>query len=182
MPSRLPSTQSTRAEEVGGGEAVLRVPHAPVAVIQALEVAPVARRAAEVDREPRVPLVDEVLRMAVPLVAVVARGAAVRVDDRGHRGLRRGSGRPEEEGRDLDPVERRVGDVLGAHVRGGADSARRRGVERDGDPTLAHEPDLRRGGGVLVGGEDRAVRCPVGCAPGSALGDDRHVPGSRQRR
>ena len=68
-----------------GGEAVLGVADAPDAVVRPFEVAAVRRAAAEVDREPGVALVDEVLGDAVPLVAAVRRRAAVRVDDRRHR-------------------------------------------------------------------------------------------------
>src|SRR3954467_2238912 len=77
-----------RRQEVGGGDAVLRGVHPPPAVFFSLEVAAVAGRAAEVRREPRVALVDEVLRARVVVVDVGVGRAAVRRDDRGDRRFR----------------------------------------------------------------------------------------------
>ena len=84
----------------------------------ALEVAAVAGRAAEVDREPRVALVHEVLRVAVPVVAVGVGRAAVRVDDRGHRAAPADAsrGRIRNAG-DLEAVERLERHVLERGVR-----------------------------------------------------------------
>ncbi len=67
-----------------------------------LEGEAVGRRATEVDRQPGVALVDEVLGVAVPFVAVVGRRPAMWIDDSRHR--IRGVCRPEEESLDLQPV------------------------------------------------------------------------------
>ena len=96
-----------RAQEIGGGQAVAGVLDAPDAVVRALELPPVAGGAAEVDRQPGVALVDEVLRVAVPFVAVVGGRTAVGVDDRRHGPLGRRAGGAQQEGRDLQPVEGR---------------------------------------------------------------------------
>ncbi len=74
-----------RRQVVVGGEAVLGVVDAPDAVVGSFEVTSVRRAAPEVDREPAVALVDEVLGDAVPLVTSARGRAAVRVDDRRHR-------------------------------------------------------------------------------------------------
>src|SRR5690242_21429353 len=82
-------------------------------MVAALELAPVAGRAAEVRRQPGVALVDEVLRVAVPAVAGGIRRSAVRVHDG-----RDGAGRdgPHEEGGDLEPVEGGEADLLELRV------------------------------------------------------------------
>src|SRR5215210_4244586 len=89
-----------RPQVVRRGQAVLRVVHAPDAVAQPPEVAAVPRGPAEVDREPGVALVHEVLRLAVPLVRVRVRRASVRVYDRGHRRFGGRAARAHQERRD----------------------------------------------------------------------------------
>ena len=121
-----------RAQVVRRGEAVLRVAHSPVAVVLPFEVAAVAGRAAEVDGEPRVAHVHEVLRVAVPFVAVTVGRPAVRIHHGGNRIVRRCSRGPHQERGDLEAVERLVGHVLELRVRGAADRLRGRRVEGRG--------------------------------------------------
>ena len=117
------------AQVVGGGQAVLRVVHAPDSVVQPLELVPVSGRAAEVGHQPRVPLVDEVLRVTVPLVGVGHGGTAVRIDHCG-AGDRRGAPRAHYESGHLDAVERRKRDLLERGVGRPLDRERRGGMAR----------------------------------------------------
>ena len=122
-----------------------------------LEVAAVAGRAAEVDREPGVALVDEVLRVPVPLVAVAARsgrraGRRSPAPALGRGAARAGTGTPGSRGRRTSGTS--------------PPPARTCGAARDGDAAPARgatsascrrdEPQLGRRGVVLVGA--RAAR------------------------
>ena len=83
-PACPPSTQSSVRRKSAAARQSSRSPPTPVAGVQLLERLAAARRATEVGREPRIPLVDEVLGVSVPVVAVELDRPAVRVDDRGH--------------------------------------------------------------------------------------------------
>ena len=159
-----------RAQEVRGGEAVLRVADAPVVVVEPLELAPVSRRAAEVHGEPGVAPVHEVLSVTVPGVRVGVRRPAVRVHDRRHGPAHPGVARAHEEARDLAPVEGGEHHVLERGVRRRADRAGTRRVDRARLGARLHRAQLRGGGVVLVGRHDRARGGPVRVAPGAALG------------
>ena len=168
-----------RAQVVGGGQAVLRVVDAPHAVVEALVVAPVAGRAAEVERQPRVALVDEVLGVAVPVVDVGVGRAAVRIDDRRHRAVGRGVLRAAQEGRDLQAVEGGERDLLELGV---GRAARRRAARGREGAGRGRQAQLGRRGVVLVGADDRAAGRPARAAPGPALGDDLGLAASPRRR
>ena len=156
---------------VGGGKAVLRVAHAPVIVVEALEGSTVRRRAAEVDRQPGVALVDEVLRVAVPLVAVVRRGPAMRIDDRRHGRILAGAGGAKQEAVDLRAVERAVRDLFRAHVRRVADRQWCRRMQRLHLAGGRDDAELRWRGLVGVLGDDAAVGRPARARPGAAVRD-----------
>ena len=169
-----------RAEVVGGGEAVLRVAHAPVAVVEPLEVAAVPGRAAEVDRQPRVALVDEVLRVPVPLVAVAARRAAVRVDDRRHR---RSAEAPGGRNRNawISVPSNDVYVTSSGRTCGAARTARGAGA-----CSVSRSCRRRRAAARPAWRHPRRCRAarrrrPVRRAPRPALGDDRHLTRSRRR-
>ena len=124
--------------------------------LRALEVAPVAGGPAEVDRQPGVAAVHEVLRVAVPDVAVGVGGPAVRVDHRRHRPLRRrvarahaGSrgSRARRTTRTRCPRARRT-------ARGGPPAEPARGSARGSAPGVT-ERSSGGSGVVLVPGHDR---------------------------
>ena len=159
------------AQEVGARQAVLRVGGALSAVVEPLELPPVAGGAAEVERQPGVPLVDEVLRVAVPLVGVTHRGPAVGIDHRRHRSLGRRPSGPHQEGRDLEPVEGAEDHLLQRRVGRGLDRLRSGGVDRRRLTAGADAAELGRRGVVLVGGDHVALGGPVGRGPQPSLGE-----------
>ena len=156
-----------RAQVVVGSEAVLGVVDAPHSVVGPLEVPAVGRAAAEVEREPGVALVDEVLGDAVPFVAGVGRRAAVGIHDRRHRVVGRGRGGTVQPAVDVETVERAVGDMFGNDVGSRPDRSRSRG-EQLGDLAVSDAADPRGCDVRFVDGHHRPIGQPVRRRPRAA--------------
>ena len=157
MATRVGVDPAERGEVVVGGEAVVRVGDTPHAMVRALELAAVGGAAAEVDGEPGVALVDEVLGDAVPLVAGHRGGPTVGLHDRRARVFGRCHGRAVQPAVHLHAVERQVGHVFGHDVRGGQHRGRCRCEQLADVPVVGDDAQPSRRRERLVHRRDRTV-------------------------
>ena len=162
---------------VGGGQAIVGVGHSPHPAVGPLEVLPVGGAAPEVDREPGVPLLDEVLGMPVPLVAVEGGWAAVGIDHRRHPPPG-GGRRLEQEALDGQAVGGAVDHPLGGDV-GGGGHRRRHSLQQGGEPPVGlHSHQAGRRPVVLVGGDQCPALDPLRARPHPTPGEHRDRPGA----